>query len=202
MARLALAITMALLAGCRFSMVEPQPLTGPQPSGVAVWPSLPVDFAEDEAALLTGLDLAVRSRGYRTTSLEVGRQLLSEAGLWVSHAEAPRDAAAVGRALGVDALLLLEVREFEATRGEFRDARWDLVWRLVSTRGGGVLWQYAHHGTWNRSREQRVDPLRRLDAEPDIVPIGGPRAWDFRSTADLAANLHWLALAHLPAAKK
>lgn len=193
------ALALSLIAvGCRFSMVEPQPLAGPAPRGVAVWPSLSAQFADHEGALLTGLDAAVRSRGYRAVSLAVGRQLLVDSELWVPHALPPRDLTAVGQVLGVDALLVFEVREFETTEGEFRHARWDFAWQLVSTRGGGVLWRSDHHGTWSRSDEQRVDAQRSLEAEPEIIPIGGTRAWNFRSVADLAANLHRLALDRLP----
>lgn len=193
-----LAIALAVLGGCRVAAVEPRPLAGPPPERVAVWPSVSEAFAADEAALLTGLDAALRARGYRTLSVAVARQILGDAGLWEAHDEPPREPSAAGRALMVDALLTLEVREFDTSPDGLRDARWDLVWRLCSTRGGGVLWEHAHRGAWSRSAEQPVDASRRLDAEPDVVPLGGEPGFWFRDAADLAANLHRLAMAHLP----
>ena len=106
----------------------------------------------------------------------------------------------IGILFDVEALLVLEVRQFAAEGDPLRSASWDLQWRLLSTRGHGTLWSYEHHGNWAQRPFADEDPLRRLDAEPEIVPIGGDRARSFRSAAELAAELHQLAMAHLPAA--
>ncbi|MCA8948895.1 MAG: hypothetical protein KDE27_05290, partial [Planctomycetes bacterium] len=130
------------LSGCHVTTVESRPLAGPTPQRVAVWP------VADEPVLLAGLDDALRGRGYTIVSTAVARQLLADAALLPPDTRAPRGAevSAVGAALGADALLELEVSRFEASAGEFREARWDLTWRLVAARDGAVVWDYEHAG--------------------------------------------------------
>lgn len=189
------------LAGCQFSSVTPVAMRGPAPALIAIWPTVPAPFAASEAALLTGLGDAVSDRGFRIVAPAVARQLLVDAGRWRPHV-APAELAATGLALGADAVLVLEVRAFEsssgARSGHLEVARWDLGWRLLSTVGRGVLWEYSHQGAWRASDGDDFDSLRRLDAPPATVPIGGGRGWSFRKADELAANLHRLALQHLP----
>ncbi|HEX6812114.1 MAG TPA: hypothetical protein VF384_10865 [Planctomycetota bacterium] len=180
---------------CRVGDVEPTPLRGPMPQGIVVWPVLPeADQATQE--VFAGLDLAVRQRGYEVQSLAVGTQLLAEAGLLDG---ADPDAARIGPALGVDAVMRLQVGEFRM-EGErsLRSAHWRLHWQLVSTRGGGVLWSHEHNGSWDRRDTDTGDPMRRYDAEPEIVPIGGSSVPNFRDAIDVAAWLHRRAMEHLP----
>ena len=77
-------------------------------------------------------------------------------------------------------------------------ARWSLHWQLVSTRGAGVLWSWEHQGSWHRRDTDTSDPLRRHDADPEIVPIGGSSVPNFRDAIDVAAWLHKKAMEHLP----
>ncbi|HEU4418183.1 MAG TPA: hypothetical protein VFT55_04550 [Planctomycetota bacterium] len=174
--------------------VEPTPLKGPPPQGIVVWPVLPeANVARD---VFAGLDLAVRGRGYEVHSLAVGQQLLTEAGLLEG---VEPDAARIGPALGVDAVMHLQVGAF-TMEGErsLRSAHWRLHWQLVSTRGAGVLWSWEHQGSWHRSETDTSDPLRRHDADPEIVPIGGSSVPNFRDAIDVAAWLHRKAMEHLP----
>jgi hypothetical protein len=178
-------------------VVEPTPLRGPTPHGIVVWPVLSdAGVARD---VFAGLDLAVRGRGYEVHALAVGSQLLAEAGLLEG---AEPDAARIGPALGVDAVMKLQVGAF-AMDGDrsLRSAHWSLHWQLVSTRGGGVLWSHDHQGSWHRRDTDQGDPLRRPDAEPEIVPIGGSSVPNFRDAIDVAAWLHKKAMEHLPRGK-
>jgi hypothetical protein len=94
---------------------------------------------------------------------------------------------------------VLRVRNFEVDQDHrFRSARWDFAWELLSTRGRGELWRHEHHGAWFRRDPLASDPHRALDAEPDIVPLGGDRAPNFRDVPELAFALHRMALAELP----
>jgi hypothetical protein len=174
--------------------VEPTPLKGPAPHGIVVWPVLSdAGVARD---VFAGLDLAVRGRGYEVQAFAVGQQRLAEAGLLEG---VEPDAARIGPALGVDAVMQLQVGAF-AIDGDrsLENARWSLHWQLVSTRGGGVLWSYDHQGSWDRRDTDTSDPLRRHDAEPEIVPIGGSSVPNFRDAIDVAAWLHKKAMEHLP----
>ncbi|MEO6596312.1 MAG: hypothetical protein ABIP94_16305 [Planctomycetota bacterium] len=187
--------TLLAAGGCRLGQAEPVALHGPAPRSVVVWPRLPEAFADVEQSLLAGLDIALRRRGYDVHSVAVGRQLLLEADLLTLEPELAR----VSALLAVDAVLQLDVGEFTASSdGLLQRARWDLGWRLLSTRGEGELWHYSHHGTWQRRELDTGDPLRRFDEEPDIVPIGGRGAPNFRDVVDLAAWLHRFALERLP----
>jgi len=191
-----LGLALAGLGGCQATF-SPTPLRGPSPQGVAVWPTVATAALPFERDLLAGADAALRANGYRAVAVAVGAQMLAERGLLKAGAE-PADLARVGKELAVDAVLCLDVRAFEVPSGAFDSARWDLGWRLLSTRGHGVLWEHEHHGAWARRDLDTRDPLRPLDAEKEVVPFGGDRQRDFRDVADLAANLHRMALAHLP----
>ena len=184
---------MLALAGCR--VPEPAvPLRGPQPDVIAVWPQVPAALAAERALLVTGLDVALRARGYRVMAQAVSDQMLTDAGLLGEDADRER----VGRALGADALLQLEVREFAAAGTRpLRAARWDLRWRLVDGKTGAELWSFEHHGTATGNAYDTGDPLRAFDAEPEIVPIGGRGPQGFRDAIDLVSWLHRHAFAHL-----
>ncbi|HEX5050267.1 MAG TPA: hypothetical protein VFZ65_00715 [Planctomycetota bacterium] len=197
MLRHAAALCLCLLAACRVGQVEPKALLGPAPQTVIVWPQLPPAHAEQGPSLLSGLDAALRSRGYDVRSLSVGRQMLAEAGLLAGSEPA---FARIGAVLGIDAVMQLEVGDFTVGGDRLQWARWDLGWRLVSTQGHGVLWQFSHHGNWQRRGVDTSDPMRPFDAEPEIVPFGGRGAPDFHDVADLAAWLHRFAMEHLPRA--
>jgi hypothetical protein len=190
---------LVVLAACRVGDVEPRPLSGTAPEVVAVWP-----FVEDAGTMLAGaeptvvfagLDEGLRRRGYGVVSPEVAAQVLREAGWAVSTA----DWSAAGRILQADAVLQFVVREFDVSVDRaLTSARWDLEWRLESTRGLGRQWTFAHHGTWRARDRESDDPMRAHDEPPDIVPIGGSRSPGFRDSADLLAWLHRFALDHLP----
>ena len=197
---LALALTMSVPGACRLAVIEPEPLAGPVPAVIAVWPVAVTDSGAAADVLLSGLGMAVRGRGYAVVSTAVGRELLVGADLLPPDG-VPRRLAAIGQALSADAVMVLDVRAFESrptSVGGLAEARWDLGWRLLSTRGGGVLWSHVHHGLWRNSDGGGFDPLRRLDALPEIVPIGGDGRWHFGSVRELAAGLHRLAMEHLP----
>ena len=193
-ARVLSCLIASFVAGaCQLGSVEPTPLRGPMPRGIVVWPVLPdAGVARD---VFAGLDLAVRGRGYEVHSLDVGQQLLAEAGLLGVEP----DAARIGPALAVDAVMQLQVGAF-TMEGErsLRSAHWSLQWQLVSTRGAGVLWSHEHQGSWHRRETDTSDPLRRYDADPEIVPIGGSSVPNFRDAIDVAAWLHRRAMEHLP----
>lgn len=200
-----IAIAGLLLAACHVPVITPEPLAGPAPRSIGIWPwsrsPEGPDVAEPRtaAALLTDLDRAARSRGYRVPAREVGATLLADAGI-AALPTTGDGLRALGRVLDAEALLVLTVREFAAEGEPLQRARWDLQWQLLSLRGHGTLWSYEHHGAWAQRPFADEDPLRPLDAEPDVVPIGGDRARSCRSVAELAAQLHQLAMAHLPPA--
>ena len=104
--------------------------------------------------------------------------------------------------LDVDAVLIVQVRAFDAgsRRARLQQARWDVVWRLESTRGAGTQWTFANHGTWRRADEP-FDPTRGLADEQDsreIVPVGGRGGPSFRDVDELVAHLHADAMRRLP----
>ncbi len=202
LAALLASVLAGLLASCSFSSVDLVPLAGPAPQRVTVWPGVGGDLGPVSGTLLYGLDEALRRRGYRVVAQRVARQMLVDAGVPSPESVLPErtDLGAIGRELAVDAVVLVDVRDFEVEprSGDLRHARWDLSWRILSTRDGAELWRYHHGGAWSRSSEQRFDSLERPEPMPGVVPIGGDAGWSFRDAADLAANLHRLALAHLP----
>lgn len=193
-----LAALAGAVGGCHLGGPATIPLRGEPPDVVAVWPFVAVGQEALAGLLLPPLDEALRPRGYRVVVSAVAARLLEAAGAGASPVPA-----SAGPALGADAVLELLVRDFEAS-GErpLRHARWDLEWRLWSTRGGGVLWSFAQRGSFQAAPQAAADPHRPLDAEPDIVPIGGAGASGYRDATELAAVLHRDAMARLPAAPR
>lgn len=192
------ALASALLAGCRIGgSIEPIPLQGPMPDAIAVWPLVAgADDRDTAPALLAGLDRAAVRRGYRVVTSEVAREM-GFAG-HAPGAEGPKgDLSAIGQRLDVDAILAIEVVRFTADGSPLRAASWDLRWVLHSTRGGGLLWSFAHSGSWQRPRDD-VDPLRPLDAEPEVAWIGGDRSPSFHDVNELSWWLSRHAMEHLP----
>lgn len=196
--QLSLLLLLLLSPGaCRIGAVDPIPLRGQAPRTVLVWPLIAGEFAAHERDLLTGLDQALVRRGYEVTSTAVARQLLTERGLLTSP---PPALDRLRGELGVDAVLFLVVREFAPVGERFDGAKWDLLWELQSTRGGGVQWEFDHHGSWYRNKNIDEDPLRPIETEPGLVPPAARVEPSFRDAADLAAWLHRLAMDHLPSA--
>lgn len=192
----ALAALAATTGGCRLGGPATIPLRGEPPDVVAVWPRLAAGQQPFAELLLPPLDEALRPRGYRVVVSAVAARLLEAAGTGADVTPA-----SAGPALMADAVLELQVRDFEASGDRpLRHARWDLEWRLWSTRGGGVLWSFVHRGSYRAGPQAAADPHRPLDAEPDIVPIGGGAASGYRDAGELLAVLHRDALARLPAA--
>jgi hypothetical protein len=139
---------------------------------------------------------ALAARGYRPTSPAVAAQLLADRGLVV--ATAPPSIAAA-EALAVDAVLVVVVRGLSARgRAPLLEAQWDLEWRLLAKATGNVLWSHAHRGGYRHRQDDFGDPHRPLDAEPEIVPIGGRGQRPYHSAEELLATLHRLAMARLP----
>lgn len=186
---------LALLPACRIGGAEPSPLAGPAPAAVAVWPFALGEHAVPDAVLTTGLEASLARRGYRVLAPAVAAQLLADARLDA----ATTDWVAVGKALRVDAVLQVHARQLDVERDDWLEsARWDLEWRLWSTRGAGAQWRFEHHGTWRRRQPEPGNALRPLDAQPDIVPIGGDRTPNFRDEQELFAWLNRFAMDHLP----
>lgn len=196
--RLCCLLLLATMVGsCRIGGVEPVPISGVVPAVVAVWP-VAIGAEPPEAALwFSGLSSALGRRGYHVLTPGITRELLAASELTVSATESE-----IGRALRADALLRLEVREFEADGSTaLQHAQWDLVWHLVSTRGHGEQWSFHHHGNYQQAARGSYDPGRSLDefhTPPEIVPIGGRGPRGFRDPAELLAHLHNQAMEHLP----
>jgi hypothetical protein len=191
------ALLCALAAGaCQLGGAPaPTPLRGDTPRTIAVWPVVAASHQAHRELLLDGLDEALRARGHRAIPWAVVREMVDDA-----TGEAPADVvlAATDR-VTADAALQLVVRDFDAlgTR-PLQDARWDLEWRLVSLTRQGVLWSWSNRGSWQPTLRDRGDPHRALDADPEIVPIGGEPRVTYRDAAELVQSLHRLALSHLP----
>lgn len=190
---------MALAGACRVGRaVEVTPIEGPVPETVAIWPFVEGGAPPDAALWFTGLAEQLGGRGYRVVGPGVAREVMLAAGLGAADVGLP----AVGRALRADALLVVEVRAFDARgRRSLREASWDLAWSLVSTRGAGRQWAHAARGSWRRADRAPLDSLRGFDEladPPPIVPVGGSRVPSFRDAADLVAHLHRDAMARLP----
>ncbi|MBL8750023.1 MAG: hypothetical protein JNK78_12740 [Planctomycetes bacterium] len=192
-----------LFAGCRVGpSITPRPLSGPMPDAIAVWPYVQSVADAQETlpdTLLVGIDRAVRSRGYRVPSIEVGRTLIAGA---TGEPPSPRfvaaDAGTLGRALDADAILVVEVGRFRAEGAPLRSADWDVRWVLHSTRGRGVLWSFEHQGGWVRAHDEDEDPHRRPEDEPPIVSFGTGRPRPFHDVPELVHWLHRHAAEHLP----
>ncbi len=187
----------ALFAGaCQIGGTAPVPFAGPEPQTILVMP--PPTDSPWPPELWPGLARAAAGRGYHVPALAVTSQMLRDAGL-VPPAGGGWDLPVIGRELQADAVLELEVRNFASENdGErFERARWDLTWRLLATRDGAVLWHFDHHGAWVRPRDTS-DPLRPVQAEPEVVPLFAEHVPTFRGRAELAEWLHRLAMARLP----
>ena len=167
----------------------PAPVADAPLLAVAVWPGLG-EFDRLGDLLLPPLEQALRERHCRVVPANVARELLADVG-----AAAPQDApAAVARALAVPTVLQLVVREFTASGARpLREARWDFEWRLVSLPSGAVTWSHSERGSWTPPRADFGDPHRRLDAEPQVVPIGGDGEFLYRDARELVLARHLLA---------
>lgn len=184
-----------VVAACQVAEPTPVPLRGEPPRTIAVWPRAGNEATVGNDVLLDGLEAALHGRGYQVVASRVAAELLQAA----SDGRTEPDPAAMGQVLVCDAVLQLVVREFTAAGTRpLREARWDLEWRLVSTRGEGVVWSFSNRGSWFPPQGDFGDPHRPLDAERDIVPIGGDPRITYRNANELAASLHRMALSHLP----
>ncbi len=193
------AALVAASAGCRFgAAVEATPIVGAAPQTVAVWPFAAGAEPPGDDLWFHGLAYHLGRRGYRVVAPGVAREVLASSDL----ASGLRDEAAVGRALLADAVLYVEVRGFDASGGRaLKEASWDIVWRLVSTRGEGQQWSYANRGSWRQADRAPLESFRSFDEQqepPPILPIGGSDVPAFRDTRDVMAHLHRVAMARLP----
>jgi hypothetical protein len=190
-------LLLVVVGSCRIGGVETLPISGDAPSVIAVWPLAVGGDPPQADVWFAGLSQALARRGYRVLPPGVTRELLAGSEL---AKNAP--GSSVGRVLRADAVLRLEIREFEADgRAAVQHAQWDIVWHLVSTRGYGEQWSFRHHGTYSQAARASFDPGRSFDEQhtpPDIVPIGGLGPRGFRSPADLLASLHNQAMERLP----
>ena len=190
---------LGLFASCSFGAgVEPTPLVGDSPETVAIWPFAAGATPPDGELWFTGIAYQLGRRGYRVVAPGVARELL----LGTDLAASLEDPRAVGRALDADAVLHVDVRAFES-RGErsLREARWDVAWRLVSTRGQGQQWAHAAHGRWRMTDRESVESaLGFEDIRGPLPPrsVGGPRVPSFRDARELFAFLHREAMVRLP----
>jgi hypothetical protein len=106
--------------------------------------------------------------------------------------------ARVGEQLGVDAVLQVTVADIDAG-GRGRPARWDVAWRLWSTRGSGLLWEFSDRGAYRRPAASE-DPMRGVDDDAlRAVTVGDDAQPAFRGTEDLADWLHRTVLQRLQA---
>lgn len=196
----ALALLLLVAGACRAPMVAPIPLAGPAPRSVVVAP-LRDDTGRPglSALLLRGLDRALSARGYRALPLGVGADLLRQRGLLQEGEPAPDELQAAGRALDVDAVLLLRARDFGA-EGDRRleQAHWDLEYRLLATATGDMLWRHDLQGRYLRPPDEPVDPTVAPDAERPPRPFGISRPATFRDLGELVAALHRAAMDRLP----
>ena len=184
----------SLAAACHVGAPPPVPVRGDMPRTIAVWPMLGELHQPGCETLLPGLDAALRQRGHHIVTWQVARELLRDTDV-SSPQQMPQELA---RMLGADATMQLVVREFAAAGTRpLREAHWDLEWRLVSLRSGSVIWSTTHRGGWVPPRDE-ADPNRPLDAEPEVVPIGGRVSFVYRDAGELVAALHQQAMAQLP----
>ena len=194
------ALAAVALAGCRLGAdVEPTPIVGTQPQTVAVWPFAAGGDPPGDELWFSGLAYQLGRRGYRVVAPGVAREVLASSDL----AAALHDQAGVGRALMADAVLHVELRAFDAGGDRaLRQASWDVVWRLVSTRGEGQQWSFTSRGSWRQADRAPLESWRSFDDQqdpPPIVPVGGSRVLGFRDARDLIAHLHRTAMERLPA---
>jgi hypothetical protein len=186
-------LLLAVVAGCRVGGAEPIPFRGAAPKTILVWPVVDEPFTDWQPTLLTGLDVAVRRRGYVVVASAVARQLLGDAGLSLDAVHGEQ----VHGATGADAVLRLIVHEFRAQGERLQRADWDLAWELTATVDGAVLWQFSHHGHWERRVPIEAHPHPRTEEDQPPV-LFGDREPDFRDASDLAAWLHRFAMERLP----
>lgn len=195
------AILVALaVASCSWSSVPTTPLRGETPASVLVLvpQSMRVGPQADLRSLAFGADRALVARGYRALPLGAGFDLARRYGQ-VSGGETEEEALRrLHFQAGVDAVLHVEVADWEVS-GErrFEHARWDLTWRLCSTKGGAEIWRHRLQGQWHRVD----DPMTHatpVSEEPPPVEVGGSRAMSFASERDLVASLHRAAMERLP----
>jgi hypothetical protein len=188
-------------SGCGAPPVAVTPLRGPAPKGVLVLPPQDDTGAgrRDARDLAWFADRALQERGYRALPLDVGFDLARRFGPGPGQPLLPADLLRLGRAAAVDAVLTIDVAAFE-TEGSrpLQSAQWDVAWTLVGVADAAPLWQYRGRGTWHRAPPDPGDLMRPIDAEPEVVPVGGMRPRDFRDERELAATLHRDAMARLP----
>jgi hypothetical protein len=191
------ALLIAAAGACRIEPVAPTPLAGPMPTALVIAP--PRDDTGIVGlgdAIMSGCEIAMRARGYRVLPLGVGYDLFRTAPL--PPVPGPAELQRVRAAMDVDAVLLVEVLAFDADASPFDAAKWDLQWRLLSTRTGEQIWQHRETGSWHRDRGGPVDPTQAPDAPPRVQPFGQPPPQNFQSVRDLAAALHRAAASRLP----
>lgn len=198
-AALSLAVALAT-ASCSWSTVPTKPLRGDSPSSVLVMVprSTRTGPQPDLRSLAFGADRALVLRGYRALPLGAGFDLARRYGQ-VTGGETEEEALRrLHFQAGVDAVLYVEVADWEVT-GErrFENARWDLTWRLCSTKGGGELWSHQLQGQWHRV-DDPMSHATPVSEEPPPVEVGGSRAVSFASERDLVASLHRAAMERLP----
>lgn len=179
-----------LVAACTIGGPEPEPVRGPLPRTIAVLPVQPVRCA-------AGLDAALAARGHRMLSSAVTAELLRGAGV-----EAGAETVALAAATGADALLYVDVRQFEATGVRpLREARWDLQWRLVAGASGRELWTWRANGSWRHTDAAPSNEALAVDGRTPVA-IGGPSVPDYRDEAELLSALHRAAFDRLPRASR
>jgi len=193
------ALMAAACAACG-TTAAPRPLLGPAPRSIVIAPPHAGSGAlPPPAAVAFGADRALRGRGYHVLGLAVGFDLLRANDLVRVAWEEQQGLGRIGTELDVDAVLVIDVRRWEVDGSDrFDGASYDLGWRLLSTRGAGLLWENQLQGDYRRPVSEPLDPTRRPDAQPAVMPFGGQRVPTFREPADLAAALHTAALSDLP----
>ncbi|MCU0867308.1 MAG: hypothetical protein MUC36_26290 [Planctomycetes bacterium] len=182
------------VAACKSRAPAPvAPLRGPVPTAIVVWPEL---LGGPLALGISGLDDAVRARGYRVPSVAVVRESMRALGAVGDGFPEADLRAKLGATLSADAVLCCEVLRWQVEGEPVRFASWHLRWTMSAAQGAAELWRQEHSGSW-----AQVDPgdaQRRLDEEAPFVPIGGDRRRAFRSGSELLAQLHLDVLATLP----
>lgn len=193
-------ILVVAAAACSWSKVPTTPLRGPVPSAVLVL--LPratgPSAIANPTSLAFGADRALQQRGYRALPLGVGFDLARRYGTRGPGETEDDGLRRLHFQAGVDAVLHVEVADWQ-TSGDrrFESARWDLTWRMCSTKGDGELWTHRSQGQWQRIDEP-VSHARPVDDAPPPVEVGGTRPESFASERDLVAALHRAAMQYLP----
>lgn len=198
--RRSLVLSSLLAAACQWHGIEPQPLRGPAPRLILI---APVPQAEGRelggAALLHGVEPALRARGYDVLPLQTGFDLLRQHGL---DAADPADLAAIARSTAADAVLRVGVREFTFKQDDMLErASYALSWQLQST-AGTELWSFELSGDYVRPEDTTMSVVPGHEDEQLPQPLGVSRQRPFRDAADLLANLHRAAFERLPAVER